>query len=165
MENCRHRDRSGREGATQPGPRRNHHYQEVLLETLERIGCGGVILGSDGNLIAANSVAIEIVKRRGFPGTIGPLRNTIYLPLAEEDWVTSWQKAESPLAIVRIPTHQDTVLMIVDIGGRLQPSMKLLRNLIASMSGESKNTKTAFEPASGSSLDDVAEMIGVRKQL
>ena len=163
MEKYQRRDHSGREKAisTQPNPRRNLPRREALLETLERIGCGGVILDTDGNLIAANSVAIEIVKRRGSPETVGPLPNTVCLPLVEDDWVTSWQNTESPLAIVRIPTEQDTVLMMVDIGSGLQPSMKLLRQMFGVTPGESKESKATFEPALGSA--QAAEKIGVSK--
>jgi DNA-binding CsgD family transcriptional regulator len=148
-------------------------YRTLLLETLDRIGCGGVVLDGEQNVVAVSAVAIDILKRRidghteksdadeaKIASRITQFLNAIALPREEEDWVTVWQSAENPLAIIRIPTGEDTVLMLVDVGTRLQPSTETLRRMFGLTSAESK---LALGLASGSSPNDLALQIGVRK--
>jgi DNA-binding CsgD family transcriptional regulator len=160
LEKNRQPTNSGRERTkdTQPDPRQKLGYREVLLETLDRMGCGGVILDTNGELIASNSVAMEIAKRRGSPET--ELLNAIYLPQGANDWVTSWQETEHPLAVVRIPAEQDIVLLVVDLEKPLLPSTQLLRRIFGLTPAESK---VVYGLASGFSPNDVANNHGVRK--
>jgi DNA-binding CsgD family transcriptional regulator len=145
-------------------------YRGVLLETLDRIGCGGVVLDTNLNVIAANAVAVEIARTRsdlsfedpvqGIANAIQQLLKSTSLPTAENDWVTAWRNSERPIAILRIHSSDGVVLLLVDLGTRLQPSAKTLRNLFGLTVAESK---LALGMATGSSPDDLAREIGVKK--
>jgi DNA-binding CsgD family transcriptional regulator len=147
----------------------NISYKQVLLETLDRIGCGGLVLDRHENLFAANSVAMEIVSRLSdralskgddLATAVRRLLSSISTVSKEEDWVTSWQNSEYPLAIFRVPTGEDVVLILVDLGTRLQPSAKTLRSMFGLTSAESN---LALGLARGSSPDELARQAGVRK--
>jgi DNA-binding CsgD family transcriptional regulator len=144
-------------------------YKQVLLETLDRIGCGGLVLDSHNNVSTANSVAIEIIRRWSnsplegddeLAKAISQLLITMSPPSTEDDRMTAWQNSEYPLAIFRVPTGEDVVMVLVDLGTSLQPSAKTLRRMFKLTSAESK---LALGVARGSSPDELAQEIGVRK--
>jgi DNA-binding CsgD family transcriptional regulator len=160
LEKNRHQtnSRPEKDKDAQPDPLRKLGYREILLETLDRIGCGGIISNRDGDLIASNSVAMEIVKRRGFSER--EVLNAVCLFQAEEDWVTSWQEADHPLAILRIPAEQDIVLLLVDLERPTLPSTEVLRRIFGLTPAESR---VASGLASGFSPDNVAHKHGIHK--
>jgi DNA-binding CsgD family transcriptional regulator len=144
-------------------------YRELVLDILDRIGCGAVVLDNNRDVVAINSVAIEIVNRRipnfadgsysGAVKAIKKLLDSTCWPL-DNDWVPAWQRTDNPLALIRIPSKEDIVLVLVDVGSRLQPSKGTLRRLFGLTSAESK---LALGLAAGSSPDELAREIGVRK--
>jgi DNA-binding CsgD family transcriptional regulator len=150
-------------------PSQDVPYKQVLLETLDRIGCGGLVLDSHNNVSATNSVALDIIRRwtdsplQGDDELAKAVRQLLFAmssPSTGEDWMTAWQNSEQPLAIFRVPTGEDTVLVLVDLGSRLQPSAKALRGMFGLTSAESN---LALGLARGFSPDELAHQIGVRK--
>jgi hypothetical protein len=126
-------------------PSESPSYKEVLLEALDQIGCGGLVLDGHHNQCVANSVAIEIIARRAERSTvkgdtlgkaIRQLLDAISPPTTEEDGDTSSQDSQHPLAIVRVRTGEDIVLVLVDLGTGLRPGTSALRRIFGLTSAE-----------------------------
>jgi DNA-binding CsgD family transcriptional regulator len=144
-------------------------YKQALLETLNRIGCGGLVLDDHNNVSAANSVAVEMIRRWADLTPEGDnqlatvtkrLLNSMSRPSPGDGWVAAWQNSECPLAMFRVPIGEDIVIVLVDLETSLQPSATVLRRMFGLTSGESR---IALGLARGCSSDALAQEIGVRK--
>src|SRR5215216_4345935 len=149
----------------------DNDYLSLLLNTLDRIGCGGLILDRNQKLISANSVAVEILKRRNLPtegssftSAVEELLRSLSASSAPDEaaWVTAWREYEQPLAVFRVPSNEanHVILVLVDIQTRLQPNARVLRQMFGLTSAESK---LASGIALGFSPEDLSQRFGVQK--
>ena len=134
----------------------DNDYRSLLLNTLDRIGCGGLILDRNQKLISANAVAVEILKRRNLPtegssftSAVEELLRSLSASSAHDEaaWVTAWRDYEQPLAVFRVPSNEanHVILVLVDIQTRLQPNARVLRQMFGLTSAKS----TRFRNCSG----------------
>ena len=150
-------------------------YKDLLLRTLDRIGCGGLVINAEEGLVGINGVALEILRRRTETPTEDPaswlprgveqlLRSAAsQATLGDDNWLTAWQESEHPLAMFRIPmpeTPDDVVLVLVDIDIRLQPNPQTLRRMFGLTTAE---TKLAAGIALGFTPVELATQLGVRR--
>jgi hypothetical protein len=153
-------------GTAQPA---DGDFKNLLLDTLDRIGCGGVILDQNNRIIGNNRVAVDILKRRSKLPTddfdvmsaVKALLSSIE-PAAGEatTWVSAWEGLDHPLAIFPVPSGDSLVLIIVDIGIPFPPKATMLRRMFGITSADSR---LASGIALGLSPTVLAERLGVER--
>lgn len=155
---------------------------EALLETLDRVGYGGLVVSGCGAVKSINSAGRRLlekhVERR--PGTrdadwlahsVRRLSNraTPWFPRDAKAWATvssdgEMEESESPLALYRIPLaegegHNRSVLMILaDFRSVPQPNPATLRRIFGLTAAEAK---LAVQIGRGDTLADIAREHGV----
>ena len=148
----------------------------ALLETLERMRCGGIILNASGEVTQLNSAAKQyLCKYACVPATTSPSDWTRALR-----WLIGSRKGHSaadadlwvPIANVgapklilyarRISNGEEgalTVLTLVDLSEPAQPSGETLQKLFGLTSAEAR---LALEIARGASPSEAAETLGIK---
>ena len=144
-----------------------------LLDALERMRCGGIILDATGAVLQFNQAAESLLVRE-----LGPPRE----PPVEAEWVRDavktllrrapdrftlnsdyWamipRQEERPLALHAVPVAEfgepgpHTLVILIDLGHPLQPSAAALERMFALTEAEAK---LAIQIAGGSSPADIA---------
>jgi hypothetical protein len=159
-------DIEGPFGAAQPA---EDDFKKLLLDTLDRIGCGGLILDHNNRIIGNNQVAVAILKRRSklptdnfdvMTAVKALLRSMEPAPGEAATWVSAWEGLDHPLAIFPVPSGDSLVLIIVDIGISFPPKATMLRRMFRIPSADSG---LACGIALGLSPAVLAETLGAEK--
>jgi DNA-binding CsgD family transcriptional regulator len=155
---------------------------ETLLEALDRVGYGGLVVDGDGNVSAINAAGrrmIEhVIERR--PGAqdrdwlchaVRRLQNraTPWFPRDAEAWATISSAGESgvverPLAMYRVPlaegegANRSCLLILADFSAVPQPKPATLRRIFGLTAAEAK---VAVQIGRGDMLADIAGEHGV----
>lgn len=128
-------DIEGPLGAAQAAER---DFKKLLLDTLDRIGCGGLILDQNNRIIGNNQVAVDILKRHSklpadnldvITAVKALLRSMERAPGEAATWVSAWEGLDHPLAIFPVPSGDSLVLIIVDIGVPFPPKATMWRRM------------------------------------
>ena len=144
-------------------------FKKLLLDTLERIGCGGLILDQNNRIIGNNQVAVDILKRRSklptdnldvMTAVKALLRSMEQAPGEAATWVSAWKGLDQPLAIFPVPSGDSLVLIIVDIGISFPPKATRLRRMFRFTSADSR---LAFGIALGMSPTVLAERLDAER--
>jgi hypothetical protein len=144
-------------------------FKKLLLDTLDRIGCGGLILDQTNRIIGNNQVAVDILKRRSklpadnfdvMTAVKALLRSMEPVPGEAATWVSAWEGLDHPLAIFPVPSGDSLVLIIVDIGVPFPPKATMLRRMLRFTSADSR---LASGIALGMSPTVLAERLGVER--
>jgi DNA-binding CsgD family transcriptional regulator len=159
-----------------------------LLETLERMGYGGVLLDTSGEVLRINTAAMQILQENA-PG--GDRRNgsdwrhalksllhadsTVRLTIEDKPWVVVRRDAAGtrPLVLHAVPVAEGaasgphTVVILVDLDATPRPLPDALQKIFKLTSAEAR---LAIEIASGKGLPEIADdhhtaITTVRKQL
>lgn len=150
-----------------------------LLTTLERMGCGGLVLDTNGQPILINETARRLLEIESSPRDLcgdpdryrealkGLLRSdkAHRHRMDEEAWLVVRREKGRPLAVHAVPvengaaTGAHTVLVLVDLDTVPQPTAEALHKLFELTSAEAK---LAIEISSGKSPNEIAKLSGVR---
>jgi hypothetical protein len=159
-------DIEGPFGAAQPA---DEDFKKLLLDTLDRIGCGGLILDQDNRIIGNNQVAVAILKRRSkLPTDDFDVMSAVKALLISIEpapgeattWVSAWEGPDHPLAIFPVPSGDSLILIIVDIGIPFPPKAMMLRRMFGIASADSR---LASGIALGLSPTVLAERLGIER--
>jgi DNA-binding CsgD family transcriptional regulator len=145
---------------------------EIVLEILNRLGCGGAIVNSAGNPTALNRVLAEMLEldwsNRAsnndilLSGAQARLRGPLSLLRdPRTSWVPWEQSADHPVMVMRLGSkRQDgcAVVVFVDIRTALQPTPATLQRMFGLTLAESK---LAAGMAAGHTPKEMAEQLSV----
>ncbi|WP_238273027.1 helix-turn-helix transcriptional regulator [Methylobacterium cerastii] len=150
-----------------------------LLTSLERIGCGGIILATDGSVVAVNATAHAILQTIFGRAKIAEAdllasgrelikrlltRGKTRIKLDSEDWVLIERPDCRPLVMHAIPTvvqnldGPHTILILIDLDDTPQVSPATLERIFGLTRTEAK---LAVLLASGASTSEAAGLQGV----
>ena len=148
-----------------------------LLETLERMRCGGIILNAAGEVIRLNSAAERYLRTYAGLGSAmtsnadrtSALRRLLgtgngHMASDADLWVpvTNGSKPQLVLHSRRVPSASDegglTVMTLVDLTEPPQPSAEVLQKLFGLTAAE---TELALEIARGLRLREAADALGI----
>lgn len=154
--------------------------QEPWLKTLERMGCGGLIIDTQVNVLASNETALQILGRE----------TTEFIPeerakwqrdalrrlfsraetkfrIDQEAWITVQHEDGAPLILHAIPLTDAlkaappggcTMLVMVDLRQRPRPSAAVLQRLFDLTPAEAR---LAVALGSGLTLQEVSDETGL----
>jgi DNA-binding CsgD family transcriptional regulator len=146
---------------------------QPLLATLERIGCGGIILDTAGDVIDSNELARSILQRELGRNEL-PSRAVLKRLLARletrfhlgsESWglVPRTDKRSLVVRPVQIAnpasTGAHTLVILIDLDYRPKPSPQALQNLFLLSPAEAKHAVRIFE---GETAAEIAASNGVK---
>jgi DNA-binding CsgD family transcriptional regulator len=162
-------------------------FGRPLLDALDRMGYGGLILDTSGHVFLTNATGIALLKEHGNAGhhhddaswtrealkTLLRARTTERFRLNEDNWVALRRDGRRPLVLRAVPIAQGqysgphTVVILLDLEAYREPSFEALQKLFGLTPAE---TRLAFGIARGRSPEQIAEAGGVavstiRKQL
>jgi len=143
-----------------------------MLDVLERIGCGGLLLDGDGDVLAVNETAKRLlapnsqhgadhrpVHRRTINALLRPQGST-RLPLDTACWHIVPREEKRQLIVHATPIMNGaerangTLLMIIDLEESPRPTQDVLKRIFGLTRAEAQ---LAIALSSGSSLDEIAE--------
>ena len=167
----------GRNPTSQPGDNEepfcpakpaNEDFKNLLLGTLDRLGCGGLILDRNNGIIGTNQVAVEILKGRSklpidkfeLVAAVKALLRSIEPAPGDTAWVSAWQERDHSLAIFPVPSGDSMVLIIVDISTPFQTRATRLKRMFGTTS---EDFKLASGIAFCLSPTDLAEKLGFER--
>ena len=158
-----------------------------LLEALERMSCGGVVLDASGNALQSNPTALRLLQLETGSGhqsakdlewVHGAItrflnRAEMRLRMSEEAWITIPREDRRDLALHAVPLSNEadagphTVLILLDLDSTPLPRASVLQRMFALTPAEAK---LAIEIASGATPAEIAaenlvSMATVRSQL
>ncbi len=164
-------------------------YGTVLLDALDRVGFGGIVVDTAGHVLLANAAAMTILRRYEPPlsddGRLEQIREATKVMLRssgskrfrmnDESWaVIPGDTPDARGVVVHAmpispppPTGAHTVLVLINLDYKAAPSGEVLKNLFDLSPAEAR---VAHQLARGRSLEEIAELSGVklstiRKQL
>jgi DNA-binding CsgD family transcriptional regulator len=163
-------DRHAGEGKTVP-------LGQPLIDTLERMGCGGVLLDEMGYGLLTNPVALRLLRDEVGPPS-GPveerewLRNAIKrllrssserFTLKADAWVTIHREDKRDLALHAVPIGEGdvqarTMVILVDLSTTPQPRSEVLEKLFGLTAAEAR---LAIQIGRGDTPADIALENGV----
>ncbi|WP_157085562.1 helix-turn-helix transcriptional regulator [Methylobacterium sp. Leaf99] len=143
-----------------------------LLQFLDRMSCGAIVVDMKGEPIASNTMAIRILGREGAP-TLGlsslaesgrVLRNLLIqsgqdLQINSECWVTISRDCGAPLVLHTVPlggpgtTAASTIVILIDLRYNPRPTVSVLQKLFDLTPAEAR---LAIEIASGQMLSEIS---------
>ena len=144
---------------------------KLLIDTLEQIGCGGVLLDGVGEVLLANVTALRLLQEGGGPLRPGDEQEQVRsalkrllrraqsrFTLDRDAWVRVPRETQRDLVLHAVPIGPGnapvgTVLILVDLGTAPQPKPEVLQKLFGLTGAEAK---LALEIARGETPADVA---------
>jgi len=150
---------------------------QPLIDTLERMGCGGVLLDEMGYALLTNPVALRLLRDEVGPPS-GPveerewLRNAIKrllrssserFTLKADAWVTIHREDKRDLALHAVPIGEGdvqarTMVILVDLSTTPQPRSEVLEKLFGLTAAEAR---LAIQIGRGDTPADIALENGV----
>jgi DNA-binding CsgD family transcriptional regulator len=150
-----------------------------LLQVLDRMGCGGLVLATDGQVLAINDGARSILQKT-FSLTEGDLdelhgsgreyvkhllnRGRTRIQLDSENWILIEREDEPPLIMNAVPVPvlneggAHTVLILIDLATHPKPNRAALERIYRLTPAEAK---LAVRLGQGSALAEAAEALGI----
>lgn len=157
------------------------HTQEPWLKTLERMSCGGLVIDTQGGVVAINDTAERILGREVTPDAQacrdGWQRDALKRLLARagtrlridhEAWITVQHDDGAPLILHAIPlvspttptpvANAHTMLVMVDLRERPRPAATALQRLFDLTPAEAR---LALAIGAGLTLQEVSDETGL----
>jgi DNA-binding CsgD family transcriptional regulator len=150
--------------------------RDPFLEVLDRIGCGGIILGASGQPLLSNLTARRVLQQETGPANLHPdnpdwihgaiksLYRKRTRTTKDDAWVTIAREEGRPLVVHEVPIPgadepgARTLLMLIDVDATPEPNPTVLQKLFDLTSGEAK---LAIQVARGHCPTDIAHEHGV----
>lgn len=150
-----------------------------LLRVLDRMGCGGLVLATDGQVLAINDGARRILQEtfslndRDLDELHGSGREYVKrllscgqarIQLDSENWILIEREDEAPLIMNAVPVPvlteggPHTVLILIDLATQPQPNRAALERIYRLTPAEAK---LAVLLGGGAALAEAAEKLGV----
>ena len=150
---------------------------EAMLDTLRRVGYGGILLDDAGDVLRINDTGRNLLRQKcGDEGARSDpewLRSAVrqltraatpWFPRDAKVWLTLPCDGERPLALQRIPLYQANggceyfVIVLADLAGRPQPNPLTLKRIFGLTGAEAK---LAIRIGHGDTPSEIARDHGV----
>ena len=150
-----------------------------LLRVLDRMGCGGLVLATDGQVLAINDGARRILRETfslrdaDLDELHGSGREYVKrllsygqtrIQLDSENWILIEREDEPPLIMNAVPVPvlseggPHTVLILIDLATQPQPNRSALERIYGLTPAEAR---LAVRLGSGATLSEAAEALGI----
>jgi DNA-binding CsgD family transcriptional regulator len=150
---------------------------QPLLDALDRMRCGGVLLDTSGEAVEANESAIQILKEElgssfGDDPDLHSIRTALKRLLRRSNtrftmdadtWVTIPRDSKRDLVLHAVSVEDDwsdchTALIMVDLSAPLEPQPDVLQKLFGLTAAEAR---LAIQITRGETAADIARVTGV----
>jgi len=148
-------------------------YYGLLLNVLNRVGCGAAVLDEVGHIVDLNETASRLLGGHDAPGnandlSMGPQHNEVIHAAAMEcargrAWVTVERNTGRPIVMKPVATtdgRAGTLVLIIDLNSGMQPTPETLKRLFGLTSAEAK---LAAGLAAGCSTSELATRLRVAR--
>lgn len=159
-------DQEGRSGVASP-----RNYQGAFaLSTLDRLGCGYLVVEHRRRIVEANAAARLILRCKTSSGEEFDQLTSAFMqllaraphrpPLGPLCWVVIWNQHEAPFVLNQaadaIPHDSTSLVMLVDLDAHLRPNPFMLQRMFGLTTAE---TRLALLLANGDLPVDVARKL------